>query len=196
MFNSIFKIVYFIEVMVISIVRGIGTAKYKRLKVEVDRKTAIDMIFLGLNGIGMIVPFVYVFSSVLDFADYELPDRVGWAGAVLFGVATWLLWRTHAGLGRNWTPTLGIRSGHKLITGGVFKYMRHPMYTAHLIWAVAQIMILHNWIAGYSFIIVQAPFLLLRIRDEEKMMLEQFGEEYGEYMKRTGRLFPLLKRNK
>lgn len=196
MFNSIFKIVYFMEVMAISIVRGIGTVKYKKLKVEVDRKTAIDMIFLGLNGIGMIVPFVYVFSSVLDFADYELPGWVGWAGAVLFGVATWLLWRTHAELGRNWTPTLGIRSGHKLITDGVFKYMRHPMYTAHLIWAVAQILILHNWIAGYSFIIVQAPFLLLRIKDEEKMMLEQFGEEYGEYMKRTGSLFPLLKKNK
>ena len=66
------------------------------------------------------------------------------------------------------------------------------MYTAHLVWAIAQIMILHNWIAGYSFLIVQVPFYLVRIKNEEEMMIEQFGVAYKAYMEKTDRLIPKL----
>ena len=66
------------------------------------------------------------------------------------------------------------------------------MYSAHLIWAIAQIMILHNWIAGYSFLIVQIPFYLIRIKNEEAMMIEQFGDAYKTYMEETDRLIPKL----
>ena len=192
MFNSIFKIVYFVEVMIASIVRTISTAKYRKLNVTLDKKTKIDVIFLVLSGIGMLVPIIYVLSSILDFANYDLPNWIGWIGAVLFGFSIWLLWRSHADLGKNWTPTLGIRSEHKLITDGVFKYIRHPMYSAHLLWAIAQVLLLHNWIAGYSFLIIAVPLYLLRVKNEEKMMTKQFGEEYREYMKRTGRVIPRL----
>jgi len=51
---------------------------------------------------------------------------------------------------------------------------------------------LHNWIAGYSFLIVQIPFYVIRIKNEEAMMLEQFGADYEAYMEKTGRLIPKL----
>lgn len=190
MFSSVFEVVYFIEFLLMSVVRKVHTAKYRTLKTILDRKTLLDMVFLGLAGIGMLVPLVYVFSSVLDFADYALPNWVGWVGVVLFGLAIWLLWRSHADLGRNWTPTLAIRDEHTLVTEGVFKCIRHPMYAAHLLWAIAQVLMLHNWIAGYSFLVVAVPQYLLRVDDEEQMMLEQFGEEYTAYVQRTGRIMP------
>ena len=190
MFNSIFKIIYFVELMMITIVRSAHTAKYRKMKTEVDRKSVFDLVLLALAGIGMTVPLIYVFSSLLDFADYNLPDWVGWSGVILFALAIWLLWRSHADLGRNWTPTLGIRSGHRLVTVGVFNSIRHPMYAAHILWAVAQAMILHNWIAGYSFFVIVVPQYLFRIKVEEQMMLEQFGEQYADYMTRTGRIIP------
>ena len=140
----------------------------------------------------MILPIINVFSTVLDFADYALPNWLGWAGIVLFAFAIWLLWRSHHDLGRHWTVTVALRFEHELITGGVYKYMRHPMYSAHLLWAIAQIMILHNWIAGYSFLIAQIPFYVIRIKNEEAMMIEQFGADYEAYMKKTGRLIPKL----
>lgn len=192
MFNSLFKIVYFVEFLLISVVRKAGTAKYRELKTILDRKTLIDIVFLALNGIGMLIPIVYVFSSVLDFANYYLPNWIGWVGVILFGFAIWLLWRTHVDLGKNWTPILAIRDGHKLVTEGVFKYIRHPMYASHILWAIAQALILHNWIAGYSFLVFCVPQYLLRVNSEEDMMLEQFGEEYREYMQRTGRIIPRL----
>lgn len=192
MFNSIFKIVYFIELVIAIIIRKIYEKKFIKLDVEIQKKSNLEMIFLGLNGIGMIVPIVYVFSTWLDFADYILPEWVGWAGVALFAFSIWLLWRSHHDLGRNWTPTVAMRYNPELVTSGVFKYIRHPMYSAHLIWAIAQILILHNWIAGYSFIIVLVPFYLIRIKNEEEMMIEQFGRAYKAYMEKTARLIPKL----
>ena len=64
------------------------------------------------------------------------------------------------------------------------------MYAAHLLWAIAQILILHNWIAGFSFIVVMVPHYLLRVGVEEKMLHEKFGVEYADYIKKTGRVFP------
>jgi len=195
MFNSVFKIVYFVEFLIMSVVRKVHTAKYRTLKTVLDRKTLLDMVLLGLAGIGMLIPLVYVFSSALDFADYALPNWFGWVGVALFGLAIWLLWRSHVDLGRNWTPTLGIRDEHTLVTEGVFRYIRHPMYAAHLLWAIAQVLMLHNWIAGYALLVVTVPVYLLRVDDEEQMMLEQFGEGYREYMQRTGRIIPHLRKN-
>jgi len=85
---------------------------------------------------------------------------------------------------------LSIRDDHQLVTSGVFKHIRHPMYAAHLLWAVAQVLMLHNWIAGFSFLVVSIPQYLLRVNAEEQMMLEQFGEQYKNYMQRTGRIIP------
>jgi len=194
MFNSIFKIIYFIELVLISTVRSMGTAKYKRLKTELNLSSTLDTILLALNGIAMLVPIFYVFSTWLDFADYSLPAWLSWIGVVLFALAAVTLHLTHQAMGRSWTPTLGLRENHELVTDGIFKYIRHPMYAAHLLWAIAQPLILTNWIAGFSFIIPQILQYWLRIGPEEEMMLEQFGESYREYMGTTGRFLPKIGR--
>jgi len=77
MLNSIFKIVYFIEVIIIAIVRKIYVNKYIKQKISVDKKTGIETAFLVLSGICMLIPVIYVLSSVLDFANYNLPDWIG-----------------------------------------------------------------------------------------------------------------------
>ena len=190
MFNSVFKAVYFIEFLIITVVRKYYTGKQQGKDMVKDRKTGLEIFWLVLNGIGMIIPLVYVFTTRLDFANYDLPDWVGWAGAVLFLDAIWLLYVSHRDLGRHWTATIGIREDHKLVTTGIYRHIRHPMYAAHLVWAIAQILILHNWIAGYSFIVTMLPFYFYRTRKEEKMLLEEFGEEFRLYKQMTGALFP------
>ncbi len=194
MTNSIFKLVYFLEMVLISVVRSFGTSKYRNMTTEVDRTTLPDQILLGLNGIAMILPLFYIFSSWFDFADFFLPAWLRWIGVVLFAGAAILLWKTHRDLGRNWTPTLGIREDHTLVTEGIFKSIRHPMYTAHLLWALAQPLILPNWIIGFSFLVTQIFQYLLRIKPEEQMMLDLFGDQYQEYMNNTGRFLPRLRK--
>ena len=190
MFNSTFKIVYFILFMVITTVRKYFTSKQARKGMVKEKRTGLEIFFLVINGIGMIIPLIYVFSSKLDFANYYLPDWAGWIGALLIIDATWLLFLSHRDLGRHWTVTVGLREGHSLVTTGIYQYIRHPMYAAHLVWAIGQILILHNWIAGYSFIVTMLPFYFYRTRKEEEMLVAEFGDEYREYKQKTGALFP------
>jgi len=192
MFNSIFKIIYLIGLLLATIIRKIYTSGKRASALKIKKKSTIELIFLVLIGIGMIIPIVYAFSTVLDFANYSLPGWIAWAGTVLFAFAIWLLWRSHKDLGSNWTPTVALYYDHELITSGAYRFIRHPMYLAHLIWAIAQIMILHNWIAGYSFLIVQIPFYLIRIKNEEAMMIEHYGAVYVAYMEKTNRIIPKL----
>ena len=192
--DSVFKLIYFILFVLITIVRTAHTTKYRKLEIEDDRKSLIDVIMLALAGIAMLLPLVYLFFPFFDFADYYLPPWIGWLGVILFVSAIWMLWRSHVELGRNWTPTLGIRSDHQLVTDGIFKYMRHPMYAAHILWGIATVLMLHNWIAGCSMLFVFFIQYSLRVDIEEQMMLERFGEPYQSYMQRTGRIFPRFKR--
>ena len=68
------------------------------------------------------------------------------------------------------------------------------MYAAHLLWALAQPLLLWNWLAGLSLLANFLPLYLVRVPQEEKMMLDSFGEAYRAYMDRTGRVIPRFSR--
>ena len=193
MFNTDFKIIYFLAFVLASIIRGSQTKKHKKEATIFRQKFLLDSILIGLNGLAMLIQLIYVFTSWLDFANYSLPVPVAIVGILLFLFYCWLLWRSHKDLGRNWTIFIELREKHTLITDGIYKYIRHPMYGAHLIWAISLPMILHNWIAGFFFILFFIPMYLYRVPREEKMMLEQFGNQYRDYMKKTGRMLPRWK---
>lgn len=139
------------------------------------------------------VPVLYVFTTALDFAHYNLPAPAGVPGTVLLCLGLWLLWRSHADLGDNWSATLEISRGHTLVTGGVYARIRHPIYAAMWLMALAQLLMLPNWIAGPAGVATFLPVYLLRVPREERMMLDHFGAEYRRYMQRTGRIIPRLK---
>jgi len=63
------------------------------------------------------------------------------------------------------------------------------MYTAILAWATSLGFVIANWIP-IIFAVWAAVILVARVPREEQMMLDQFGDEYREYMKRTGRFLP------
>jgi protein-S-isoprenylcysteine O-methyltransferase Ste14 len=88
--------------------------------------------------------------------------------------------------------SLQLKDGHKLITTGVYEKIRHPMYTAFWLWALAQALLLPNWIAGFAGLVGFGALYLLRVGPEEQLMIDQFGDEYRDYMARTGRILPKL----
>ena len=192
--HRILKGIYLIGFVIGSAIRAFYTLKYKLKRGE---SGIVEKLLLFLLPVGMqILPLTYVFSSRLDFATYRLPLKVqaaaGWLGTVIFGQALWLLWRSHADLGRNWTVELQIQEGQTLVTEGVYKQIRHPMYAAYWLWALAQALLLHNWVAGPAMLATFLPFYRQRISREEQMMLDQFGSEYEAYIARTGQLIPPL----
>lgn len=187
-----FQIYYFLGLIVMSILRFPYSKQTKMNQIVDSRKTPLEIFLLSVLAIGMIViPLIYVFTSFFRFADFEIPTWLGWIGVVVSGLALWLFWRSHADLGQNWSPTLELRQGHQLITSGIYRYIRHPMYASTLMWALPQTLLLHNWLVGFSPLLSVLFLYFLRIQHEEQMMLDQFGEEYQVYMNKTGRVLPI-----
>jgi len=113
----------------------------------------MDAVLLLLNSLGMLVfPAMYLWTDWLRFADYQLPAGAVWGVAAVTTLGMWLLWRSHADLGASFSPALQVQAGQALVTDGVFRYMRHPMYAAHVVWALGQPLLLHNWVAGLGFL--------------------------------------------
>ena len=192
--NNTFKIAFLIGWAVYFLgVYAPNMRRYRRTKITEARTRGLDaaldiLAFIGWQGI----PLIYVFTSRLNFADYTLPAPAGWIGAALLTVAVLLLWRAYADLGRNWSPKIEISEGQALVTQGVYGYIRHPIYAGLWLWAVAQPLLLHNWIAGFGLLVVFLPLYLIRVPREEQMMLEHFGETYRAYLNRTGRIIPRI----
>jgi protein-S-isoprenylcysteine O-methyltransferase Ste14 len=150
-----------------------------------------DLARLTISFTGMcLLPAIYVFSGEPKFADYPFQPILAWLGAAVFGASLWLFHRTHKDLGRNWSVTLELRDRHSLVTSGVYRHVRHPMYSAFWLWAIAQALLLPNWIAGPAGLVGFGTLFFLRIGREEQLMIEAFGDEYRDYMRRTSRVLP------
>lgn len=187
----IFLIAFWSNVILQVIIRTpFAMSSRSRSKTE-QRVSWTENILLGLLTVASgILPLIYTATNWLDFADYVLPTWLGWIGIFILGCSLLMFWRAHYGLKNNWSPSVEMYEGHTLITNGIYKYIRHPMYASLLVQSIAQILLIQNWIAGPISLILFFPFYLLRSKAEEKMMLEKFGDQYREYQKVTGGILP------
>jgi protein-S-isoprenylcysteine O-methyltransferase Ste14 len=190
--REVLKAVYLAGSIVMLLIRAPYARMTRRERIAVDHRGAREVLLLTQLGLGWgILPLLYVFTPFLGFADYRLPGWSGWVGAALLAGALWLFWRSHAALRENWTNSVQLRRGHDLVTTGVYARIRHPMYASAWIFSVAQVLLLHNWLAGWSALVTFGILYFARVGREERMMLDHFGEPYREYMRRTGRVLPI-----
>lgn len=156
-----------------------------------SRKGAGEKLLLaGMFLTMMLLPILQLATGLFDFANYALPDWVTGIGVVAQIPFLWLFWRSHADLGRNWSPGLEVREGHGLVTSGIYGRIRHPMYAAIWLSALSQPLLIHNWIAGALVIPAFAAMWFLRVPNEEALMRQRFGSAYDDYAARTGRAVP------
>jgi len=190
---DIFVWIYFLGIVVESVIRAPLNRKRKAETMNVRRVTSQEKTILFLLLIAMFIfPLIYAFSDWLSFADYTLPIWAGWLGVLILFGALFVFWRAHADLGLNWSPTLEIREKHELITKGIYGVIRHPMYASQWLWVIAQPLLLQNWVAGWLNLLVFVVFYAVRVKAEEQLMIEQFGDEYRAYMKKVGGVIPKL----
>lgn len=160
------------------------------VKVAVSRKGKLEVAPLTLAWVGFFIPLVWLVAPVLDFANYALHPAPYVAGLACFAVGLWVFHRSHADLGTNGSITLELREGHSLITRGVYRRIRHPMYSGLFLYCIGQALVLPNWLVGPSYLIAFGLLYTLRVEAEERLPLERFGPEYSAYMERTCRLIP------
>ena len=188
---DIFTGIYFAVLIVEIIIRVPLNQKRKQQKMSAQRVTGQERILLGLLSLGgFFVPIVYAATNWLEFANYRLPAWTSWLGVLLAAGAVFVFWRGHADLGLNWSPSLEIREKHELITHGIYGVIRHPMYASQWLLVIAQPLLLQNWIAGFIGLLVFIPFYFLRVKAEEQLMTEAFGDQYRAYMEKVGGVLP------
>jgi protein-S-isoprenylcysteine O-methyltransferase Ste14 len=151
-------------------------------------------IYRPLRLFGLIIwlyPIVYIINPAwVAWSLFPLPDWVRWLGAavgILF-VPPMIAW-TQRSLGRNVSTTVIIRDGHRLVTHGPYRWVRHPLYSLGTLFFLSLALIAGSWFL-LAVMVCGAPLLLARTPIEEAKLIEQYGDQYRDYMKRTGRFFP------
>jgi protein-S-isoprenylcysteine O-methyltransferase Ste14 len=151
----------------------------------------VILLIVSLTGLG-VVPLIYVATHFPRFADYPFIPVASYLGIAVDVGSLWLFYRTHRDLGHNWSVSLDLRERHTLVTTGIYATVRHPMYTGFWLMAVAQALLLPNWVAGPAGLIGFGILFFGRVRREEEMMIAAFGDEYRAYMRRSARVVPWL----
>jgi protein-S-isoprenylcysteine O-methyltransferase Ste14 len=154
----------------------------------------LTALLRGALGIPLLLSIVvYMFAPQwLRWAMLPLPQWLRWAGAALGAIGIPLLLWVHLALGRNFSPTLRVRTNHQLVLEGPYRWVRHPMYSALLVLHIAYFLLSENLLIGILGIGVMVVVMAIRTREEERLMLATFGEQYRAYMRRTGQFLPRL----
>ena len=183
---------------------GIGISSYFRRKADRDtgekisRKVDGTVMMTAIRIGGLVLwlsPLVYLVNpGWMAWSKIGLPESARWLGVGIGILCVIGIYWLFSSIGSGITPTSATRTQHILVTSGPYRWVRHPLYTVGASLFIAFGMMADNWfMAGLGIL----TFILMAIRTpkEEANLIEKFGDEYREYMKRTGRFFPKLGRN-
>jgi len=134
-----------------------------------------------------LLPYVPVFKAV-NFAPVNPILSVVGVIVCIAGIIFFISARQH--LGRNWSQTVSAKQDHELITSGLYRYVRHPMYTGGLTACIGSAIVCGG---GFVFLLVLLGAIFLwRVGAEDRLMEQQFPNDYPAYKKRTKALIPFV----
>ena len=180
---------------------GMGISFYFRLKADkesgekISRKAdgTVMMNIIRIGGLLLwLSPFVYLINPQwMAWSKLGLPEWARWLGVGIGIISALCIYWLFKSIGSGITPTSATRKEHKLVSHGIYRYIRHPLYTFGSSMFVSFGMMADVWfiaaLGSLTFII-----MAIRTPKEEANLIEKFGDEYREYMKRTGRFLPKL----
>ena len=123
------------------------------------------------------------------------PVYLRWVGlGSSISIIPLLIW-THRTLGGQYSATLRLIEGHALVVEGPYRGTRHPLYTIFWSFGTSVSLVTGNLLLVALSLVLIIPLYFISI-EEERMMLGRFGEDYRDYMERTGRFLPRIGRTK
>lgn len=134
-----------------------------------------------------------LFPRWMAWATVPLAIGMRWAGVAAGLVTVLLFFWVHRALGPSWGMPGVIKERQAMVSGGPYRWVRHPMYATLFVWALAFFLLSANWFIGLAWLGLGAA-AAATIDDEEAALIEKFGEAYQAYMRETGRLLPRWKR--
>jgi protein-S-isoprenylcysteine O-methyltransferase Ste14 len=164
----------------------------RAVPVAESRRGPLEVALLTFAWLSFFAPLLWVASDLFAFAEFELPPLPFALGLACYAAGLALFWRSHADLGTNWSITLELRAQHTLVTDGVYRRLRHPMYTSLLLFGLGQWLAVPNWFVAPTYFAAMALIVACRLGPEERMLRGRFGAAWDEYARRSARLVPGL----
>jgi protein-S-isoprenylcysteine O-methyltransferase Ste14 len=189
-FHIIFAFVFF-EFIIIRVVYH-RKARHARKGVKL-KESGLNMAvraFLGLGYIGALVVYVF-YPSLLGWAAIPLPAWARWVGAFIVILCVLLIWWVQWALDVQFDTTLHTQTDHQLITHGPYRWVRHPMYTTLFTMGLGWLLLCANWFIGAPLMAAILLLMGVRVKNEETVLIELFGQDYLAYMQKTGRFLPI-----
>jgi protein-S-isoprenylcysteine O-methyltransferase Ste14 len=154
-------------------------------------ESKLRLVLMGLSGGGVnLLALLWLINPAwVRWSALTFPDCLRWIGVALGGVTVVLGYLAHRTLGASFTPTLMTKQEHRLVTVGIYRLVRHPVYGSFFTNLASSFLVTSNWLIGLLGL-VYSLLIFERTGHEERMMLDEFGDEYREYVQRTGRYFP------
>jgi len=145
-------------------------------------------VIAAFGAIGVVGGYLPAFTERREFWTID-GDAVRWLGVLLFAAGGVLrMWPVFV-LGRRFSGLVAIQPGHKLVTDGIYRTIRHPSYLGLLVNSLGWSLVFRAWVGVLLTALLLLP-LLARITAEEAMLRSQFGAQYDAYCRRTWRLVP------
>ncbi|MHB8906432.1 MAG: methyltransferase family protein [Melioribacteraceae bacterium] len=113
-------------------------------------------------------------------------------GLIMFVVFSWLQVLSYKSLKNSYAQEVVIMKDHKLITGGIYKFIRHPQYLSQLLSDLGAGLALLSYIVVPVVVLIEIPLFIMRALLEDKLLQKHFGEEYSAYKKRSGFIIPFV----
>jgi protein-S-isoprenylcysteine O-methyltransferase Ste14 len=132
-----------------------------------------------------------IFPSFHQASSTVLPQIWQNVGTILVVIGLIIAIIARKVLADNWSSNVDIKKNHKLITTGIYRYMRHPIYTGISLMGFGSILVDQSFLVTLFFVIM-IVFLVYKQRQEELLLTKHFPKDYAEYKKRTKALIPFL----
>ncbi len=180
---------------------GMSISMYHRRKADketgesLSRRADGSAIMTVIRVFGLVLwlsPLVYLLNpNWMAWSKMGLPDWTRWLGVALGALCVPGIYWLFSSIGTGITPVSATRREHKLSTSGPYRWVRHPLYTIGSSFIVSFGLMADNWFIALMGILA---FIAMAIRTprEEANLIEKFGDEYRDYMRRTGRFLPKL----
>ena len=146
---------------------------------------ALTTIVFGLEYI--IKPGSFRFAYLVTY-----PNWLRWLGFTMLAVGILLLWSAHHHLGRSFSSFVAFKENQTFVDTGPFRYIRHPIYTAYILNYIGGGLLAANIVLSVVPVVCFCVMIAFRVREEEAMLMEEYGERYKTYMTKTRRFLPFL----
>ena len=122
-----------------------------------------------------------------------MPSSLRWLEVIMGFLALLLFVWVHRNLRENFSIKLRITDKQNLVVTGPYRWVRHSMYTAFNLLHIAASFLTANWFIGVTWFIGLNIIIASKVKREEAMIMEIFGDQYSAYIMRTGRFMPIIK---